>query len=232
MKRGITMEMLRELNLVSIIVRVILAMIIGGIIGTERMVKNQPVGSRTYMVVCLGACLVMLTNQYICNSFNSGDPSRLGAQVISGIGFLGAGTIMVTGNNKIKGLTTAAGLWSAACIGLAIGIGFYEGAIAAGIAILLIMTVFKNVERKILKESKSLRLYINVESNQALNQVIGECHDRKIQVDDIQVSKPRKGTKGGIIVFLTLKLDRKEDHAKLVHQFSELEGILYIEELA
>ena len=226
------MEMLRELNTVSIIVRVVLAMLVGGIIGTERMVKNQPVGSRTYMVVCLGACLVMLTNQYICNTFATGDPSRLGAQVISGIGFLGAGTIMVTGNNKIKGLTTAAGLWSSACIGLAIGIGFYEGAIAVAVVILFIMTVFKNIERKILRDSKALRLYINVESNSALNLLIDDCHERKIRVDDIQVSKPRKGTKGGIIVFLTLKLHKKEDHANLVHQLSELEGILYIEELS
>lgn len=226
------MEILRELNAVSIILRVVLAMIIGGVIGTERMVKNQPVGSRTYMVVCLGACLVMLTNQYIFNMFNSGDPTRLGAQVISGIGFLGAGTIMVTGNNKIKGLTTAAGLWSAACIGLAIGIGFYEGAIAAGAAILFIMTVFKDVERKILKKSKALRLYVSVETNEALNQLIEECHSRNIRVDDIQVSKPRQGTKGGIIAFLTLKLNKKQSHTKLVHQLSESEGILYIEELS
>ncbi len=225
------MEMLRELNTVSIIVRVVLAMFIGGIIGMERLRKNQPVGSRTYMLVCLGACLVMLTNQYICNMFNSGDPSRLGAQVISGIGFLGAGTIMVTGNNKIKGLTTAAGLWSAACIGLAIGIGFYEGAIAVGTAIMIIMTSFKKVERKILKSSKSISLYISVESSDALNAMITECHNRKIRVDDIQVSKPRKGTKGGIIVFLTLKLDKKQSHTELVHQLSELDGILYIEEL-
>lgn len=225
------MDLLRQLNPLSIVVRVILAMLIGGIIGTERLKKNQPVGSRTYMVVCLGACLVMLTNQYIFNMFNSGDPTRLGAQVISGIGFLGAGTIMVTGNNKIKGLTTAAGLWSSACIGLAIGIGFYEGAIAVGIAILFIMTSFKKMERKILRKSKSLSLYVNVESSVALNNMIAECHSRKIRVDDIQVSKPRKGTKGGIIAFLTLKLNQKQSHTELVHQLSELDGILYIEEL-
>ena len=225
------MEILRELNMVSILVRVALAVIIGGIIGMERLRKNQPVGSRTYMVVCTGACLVMLTNQYICNMFSTGDPSRLGAQVISGIGFLGAGTIMVTGNNKIKGLTTAAGLWSAACIGLAIGIGFYEGAITVGAVLLFIMTVFKDVERKILKDSKSLQLYLNIESSDALDHVISECHKKNIRVDDIQVSKPRQGTKGGIIVFLTLKLPMKQKHTELVHQLSDLEGILYIEEL-
>lgn len=225
------MEMLRELNMVSILVRVALAMLIGGIIGMERLRKNHPVGSRTYMVVCLAACLVMMTNQYITNMFDIGDPSRLGAQVISGIGFLGAGTIIVTGNNKIKGLTTAAGLWSAACIGLAIGIGFYEGAIAVGAVLLFIMTVFKDIERKIIKDSRALRLYVNVESNESLNNMITECHNRKIQVDDIQVSKPRQGTTGGIIVFLTVRLEKKQSHTELIHQLSKLDGILYIEEL-
>ena len=225
------MEMLRELNMVSILVRVALAMLIGGIIGMERLRKNHPVGSRTYMVVCLAACLVMMTNQYITNIFDTGDPSRLGAQVISGIGFLGAGTIIVTGNNKIKGLTTAAGLWSAACIGLAIGIGFYEGAIAVGAVLLFIMTVFKDIERKIIKDSRALRLYVNVESNESLNNMITECHNRKIRVDDIQVSKPRQGTTGGIVVFLTVRLEKKQSHTELIHQLSKLDGILYIEEL-
>ena len=223
---------LGEINALSTFVRLALALICGGVLGMERGKKNRPAGFRTYMLVCVGATLVMLTNQYICNLYGTGDPARLGAQVISGIGFLGAGTIMVTGNNKIKGLTTAAGLWSAACIGLAIGIGFYEGAIAAGAAILFIMTVFKDVERKILKKSKALRLYVSVETNEALNDLIEECHSRKIRVDDIQVSKPRQGTKGGIIAFLTLKLNTKQSHTKLVHQLSELNGILYIEELS
>ncbi len=227
------MDVLRDLTLLSIMGRVGLAVLIGGIIGMERFVKNQPVGARTYMLVCMGACLVMMTNQYICKVFESGDPSRLGAQVISGIGFLGAGTIIVTGNNKIRGLTTAAGLWSAACIGLAIGIGFYEGAIAVGIVLFLIMTVFKKIERLVRKNSKSLRLYLNVESNMALNNFITECHNRKIRVDDMQVSKPGKGARktGGIIVFLTVKLGERQQHAELIHQLGVLDGVLYIEEL-
>ena len=213
-------------------VKMTLALVCGGAIGIERGRKKRPAGFRTYMLVCLGATLVMMTNDFICQVYGTGDVARMGAQVVNGIGFLGAGTIMVTGNNKIKGLTTAAGLWSAACIGLAIGIGFYEGAIAVGAAILFIMTVFKDVERKILKKSKAVRLYVSVETNEALNSLIEECHARNIRVDDIQVSKPRQGTKGGIIAFLTLKLDKKQSHSKLVHQLSESEGILYIEELS
>mgnify|MGYP001027887749 CR=1 FL=1 len=118
-----------------------LTLTIGGMIGLERGSKNQSAGFRTYMLVCLGAASVMMTNQYICDHFESGDPSRLGAQVISGIGFLGAGTIIVTKRNQVRGLTTAAGLWSSACLGLAVGIGFYEGAVAAKI------TLYKTVHK-------------------------------------------------------------------------------------
>ena len=125
------MEMLREINIVSIIVRLMLATLVGGVLGLERERKNRPAGFRTYMLVCLGAALVMMTNQYVFQVYEMSDPVRLGAQVISGIGFLGAGTIIVTGQNKIKGITTAAGLWAAACCGLAIGIGFYELAIVS-----------------------------------------------------------------------------------------------------
>ena len=207
--------------------RISVCFTLGIIIGLERQYRRRIAGIRTITLVALGAFLFVSISKLTIDN----DITRIAAQVVSGIGFLGAGTIMVTGNNKIKGLTTAAGLWSSACIGLAIGIGFYEGAIAVGIAILFIMTSFKKMERKILRKSKSLSLYVNVESSVALNNMIAECHSRKIRVDDIQVSKPRKGTKGGIIAFLTLKLNQKQSHTELVHQLSELDGILYIEEL-
>ena len=130
------MEYLRGLNMVSMLVRVVLAILIGGIIGMERGRKNSQAGLRTYILVCLGATLVMMTNQFVYVVYNVSDPVRLGAQVISGIGFLGAGTIMMKGRSQIKGLTTAAGLWTAACLGLTIGVGFYEGAIIGASAIM------------------------------------------------------------------------------------------------
>ena len=120
---------LRDVTPIAVAVRIAVAIIAGGLIGLERGMKNRPAGMRTYMVVCLGACLIMLTNQYVCQVFKTGDPVRMGAQVVSGIGFLGAGTIIVTRRNQIKGLTTAAGLWAAAGVGLAVGIGFYEAAV-------------------------------------------------------------------------------------------------------
>ena len=128
---------LRELNLFSMMLRVVLAMIVGGIIGFEREKKGRPAGFRTYMLVAVGATLTVILSQYLdlmlhsrwaLTAENVGirtDLSRFGAQVINGVGFLGAGTIIVTGRQEVKGLTTAAGLWASACMGIAIGAGFY-----------------------------------------------------------------------------------------------------------
>ena len=135
------MLVVRELTVTDIFLRVLIALVVGGIICMERGMKNHPAGLRTYMLVCVGACVVMLTNQYAYQVYQVGDPVRMGAQVVSGIGCLGAGTIIVTAHNQIKGLTTAEGLWTAAGIGLAIGIGLYEVAIAAGLAVFVILTI-------------------------------------------------------------------------------------------
>jgi hypothetical protein len=117
-----------------VVIRIFAAVIIGGLLGLERGLKNRPAGMRTYMLVCVGFCLIMLTNQYVVQILG-GEPTRLAAQIVSGIGFLGAGTIIVTRRNQIKGLTTAAGLWSSAGVGIALGIGFYEAAIVGTFAI-------------------------------------------------------------------------------------------------
>ena len=113
---------LREVTYLAVILRILFAVIFGGAVGLERGMKNRPAGLRTYMLVCVGSCLIMLTNQYLFQVTGAGDPMRLGAQVVSGIGFLGAGTIIVTKHNQIKGLTTAAGLWASAGVGLALGV--------------------------------------------------------------------------------------------------------------
>ena len=127
----ILFDFLREFSFLSILLRLLLAMLFGGVIGLERGRKRRAAGFRTYMLVCLGAALTMLLSQYLHRMLNtvwSGaaltiDVSRISAQVINGIGFLGAGTIIVTGRQQVKGLTTAAGLWASACMGIAIGAG-------------------------------------------------------------------------------------------------------------
>ena len=120
-----------ELSLVTVLLRLLLAVLCGGAVGLERERKGRPAGFRTHILVCVGAVLCMMTNQYLLRFIGSTDTARLGAGVLTGISFLGAGTIMVTGQRQVKGLTTAAGLWASAAMGLAIGVGFYEAALIA-----------------------------------------------------------------------------------------------------
>lgn len=230
-EKKMLIEQLREITFLSIIGRVLLAIIIGGIIGLERGIKNQPAGTRTYMVVCLGACVVMMTNQYIYHVFQTGDPTRLGAQVVSGIGFLGAGTILVTKNSRIRGLTSAAGLWASACIGLAIGIGFYEGAIAAGITLLLIMTFFRKIDNFIQKRSRYIQLYINFDSTNALNSFIEQCKREDIAVNDAQITKIKGEDHKEVIAMLAVKTKLKLEHSQIIAEFAKIDGIKYIEEI-
>ncbi len=144
---------LHDLNLVSVVLRLVLAVVFGGIIGLNRAMSRQAAGFRTHILVCIGATLVMMTNQYMLEVLEyATDPARLGAQVVTGVGFLGAGTILMSRrDHRVHGLTTAAGLWACACLGLALGIGFYGAAITAGVIIFLSLTVFQNLGVRISK---------------------------------------------------------------------------------
>lgn len=226
------MEVLLELNFASITVRVVLSLVLGGIIGMERSRKNRPAGFRTYMLVCLSATLVMMTNQFIYKFYGGTDPARLGAQVISGIGFLGAGTIIVTRRSQVRGLTTAAGLWAAACLGLAIGIGFYEGAIIVGIVIVLIMTVFKNFDNWLTSNNKYITIYASFASIENFDNFIEFCKSSNIRVNDIELNK-NTGLKDdlGIIAILNLVNDKRCSHVEIIHSLSAFEGLNHIEEL-
>lgn len=140
----------------ELILRILLACILGGIVGFEREHKQRPAGLRTTILVCVGSTLVMITSEFIFQKYKGSttmDPARLGAQVISGIGFLGAGTILRDGF-KVKGLTTAATLWAVACVGIATGIGFYEGAVAATVIIYLTLIALKRFEKYISNSGK------------------------------------------------------------------------------
>ena len=226
------MGLLHELNLISITVRVVLSLIFGGIIGLERSRKNRPAGFRTYMLVCLSATLVMMTNQFIYKWYGGSDPARLGAQVISGIGFLGAGTIIVTSRSQVRGLTTAAGLWAAACLGLAIGIGFYEGAIIVGIVIVLIMTIFKNIDKWLTSNNKYITIYVSFSSIENFDNFIEFCKSLNLKVSDIEINK-NTSTKEeiGIIAILNLVSSQNCSHVEIIHSLSAFEGLNHIEEL-
>ncbi|WP_313343247.1 MgtC/SapB family protein [Sedimentibacter sp.] len=220
-----------EINMTSIIIRIVLAMLCGGLIGLERSIKSRPAGFRTYMIVCLSSALVMMTNEFIFNKFGGGDPARLGAQVISGIGFLGAGTILVTNRSQVKGLTSAAGLWSSACLGLAIGIGFYYGAIFVAVAVLLIVTLFKKIEEYITSNNKTITLYTSFSSLEHFDNFISYIHKSNYKIVDIEISKDASLKELSVIAILILEANKKFNHTETIHKFSSFEGLIHLEEL-
>ena len=147
------LPILAEPNLLSIFVRCMLAIICAGIIGYDRHTHGAPAGLRTHILVCLGAVIAMCTGQFTAFVFGSSDITRIGAQVVSGIGFLGAGSIIVTRSNHVAGLTTAAGLWASACIGLALGIGFYEGALVGTVAVYFTESIIRSWSKSLRKNN-------------------------------------------------------------------------------
>ena len=224
---------LREVTYLAVLVRILLSVLIGGLIGMERELKSRPAGLRTYMVVCLGACLIMLTNQYVFQIFGTGDPVRMGAQVISGIGFLGAGTIMVTRRNQVKGLTTAAGLWTAAGVGLAIGIGFYEAAIVGGVAVFLVMTTIQFIDNNVQRKSKMLEIYVELKSDYPLGQFLRALREQDITIMDIQQEQGVENYETQEIraYFAFLKLKKRQKHTEVLENIGSLTGIHYLEKL-
>ena len=177
---------IREVTYLAIVVRIVVSVFLGGILGLERGLKNRPAGLRTYMLVCVGSCLIMLTNQYVNQVFQTGDPVRMGAQVVSGIGFLGAGTIVVTRRNQIKGLTTAAGLWAAAAVGLAIGVGLYEAGILCGVVIFFVLSLVHRWDNQMRNTSRVLEIYVELNKTLNLGDFMRKVREMGLDIDDVR----------------------------------------------
>ncbi|MBP3411823.1 MAG: MgtC/SapB family protein [Oscillospiraceae bacterium] len=220
---------LRALTMESIIFRLVAAIILGGVIGFERGRKNRPAGLRTNMLVCIGACIVMLTNQYIYQATGTGDPVRMGAQVVSGIGFLGAGTIIVTSHNRIKGLTTAASLWTAACVGLALGVGLYEVAAVGGMAVFIVLTLLHLWDGRIHRNTRSLDVYIELESDLSLGEFLRRFRESPLSISGLQIEQGTRSA--GVSFFATVKSKKKMDHQILLDELRSIEGIRFCETL-
>lgn len=233
---------LRKFNLASVLLRLTLAVLFGGIIGSNREHKRQPAGFRTYMMVCMGAALTMVLGQYQYTMLDTvwkaaqrevgmiADVTRLGAQVINGIGFLGTGTILVTEQREVKGLTTAAGLWASACVGLAIGAGFYEGVLLGFLAIFLCIAVFPIIEEFILARSRNMNLYVELTTMERLKDFITLMKSMGIQIYDVELDRRGNG-KGQISVVFYLHLPKSQSHTKILAQLSYSPDVRTIDEV-
>lgn len=215
---------------VEIILKLLLSIVLGGIVGYEREYKSRPAGLRTHILVCIGAALVQITaiNFFRNSGVTNMDPMRLGAQVISGIGFLGAGTILKEGAN-IKGLTTAASVWVVACIGLAAGSGLYFEATAATILIYVSLKGFKRIEDNMAKSKKFINLEITANNTPGMIGRLGSLFgEHEISIDNIEISE-RDEEK--VIVFLTLKFKYLIPIERLVDEILNTQGVKKVKQL-
>jgi putative Mg2+ transporter-C (MgtC) family protein len=227
-------ETLTQLNAISVAVRLALAVILGGVIGLERGLKKRPAGMRTYMLVCMGAALVMITNQYLTKLYPGTDPARLGAQVISGIGFLGVGTIIITRDRQVRGLTTAAGLWASACMGLAIGVGFYSAALIGVAFIFLITTVMHRLDIELVRKSRALDIYIELTDSSHIYRILDHLRENKTKVTYMEIIRPKYDSQNHstkIALLLSLLLPTRRIHYEVLSGLSKIDYIVFVEEV-
>lgn len=219
---------LRDITTLSVLLRLFLAVMCGGIIGIEREHKRRPAGFRTHILICLGASMTTLTSQFLFYNLNLyTDIGRLGAQVVAGIGFIGAGAIIVTKRRQVKGLTTAAGLWTCAIIGLAIGAAFYEAAVISTVVILIAEIFFVKFEYWVLVNSRNLNIYVEYEDNENLDNVIRLVKGYRVVIIDLEITKSGNNA----CAIFQLQLPKKISHDKIMTAISAAEGIVSVEEL-
>lgn len=222
------LDALRELNMASLALRLIAAMLFGSVIGLDRFRKGRAAGLRTYMLVCLGAALTMLLGQYevdVAVKVMAGakaDISRFGAQVINGVGFLGAGCIIVTGQQKVRGITTAASLWTAACTGLVIGAAFYECALFVFCLVFLIFRCLPPLERFIVERTRGMSVYVELERLERIGNILNCVRSQEAQIYEVDFED---GQPGGVGVVISLRLKNFSGHDRILDAIAALEGV-------
>jgi putative Mg2+ transporter-C (MgtC) family protein len=204
----------------QIFIRLFLSMVLGGFIGWERESRRQPAGLRTHILICMGATLLMITSIYIpqtFKNFQNGDPGRIAAQVVSGIGFLGAGAIFRLGVN-IKGLTTAATIWVVAAVGLSVGAGIYSAALIGTAFIMFVLTILNKVEKKYFPafHYKELQVHFNTAriETEAVFATLSKFRIKTISVNMLQ-SRDKKRSKMKLVIQFPTHTDLKQLYKEL-----------------
>ena len=223
------MAFLKDFNIWTTLIKLSLAVVFGGIIGLERGRQGRAAGMRTYILVCVGATLTTLIGMYVSTVLQLGnDPLRIGAQVISGIGFLGVGTILIKGRFQITGLTTAAGLWVAAALGLSLGAGLYSGAVIAFVLTVLTITLAHKLEYRMYKRRNTrFGMYVEISSDKAVSAVVAFLKD-DLKAMDVQVTTPRSGTKGNVGIEANIvNFDRTTSPDKIAKILEERDEVVF-----
>lgn len=215
----------RDINFLNVLLRFVLAVLFGGAIGLERSYKNRPAGFRTHILVCIGAAIASMTGIYLyLNRGLQTDISRIGAQVVSGLGFIGGGTIIVINNKRIKGLTTAAGLWVCGIIGLAVGAGFYEGAFIATVLVLVAETLFSTLGAKI-SHNEAFSINLVYTDKTALNHVMRYCKNNRMIISNLEVKGNSSSDRSVYSVVIQVRTRKKIDHDVFISYIRGINGI-------
>lgn len=223
---------LRDVTFAAVAFRMILAVICGGLIGIEREYKRRAAGFRTHILICLGAAITTLTSQYLFLEMHyNTDLGRLGAQVIAGIGFIGAGSILVNRRQRVKGLTTAAGLWATAIVGLCLGTGFYEGGVVATALVLLAELLFVKIEYFILYRVPEINLYVEYSENDCLDLMIDLLRDEKVKLMSMEIMRASGEDHDNTSAIMLLGLPKKYTVETLLMKINEIENVVVAEEL-
>ena len=237
------LDYFRELNIASVLLRLVLAMAFGGMIGLERGRKHRAAGFRTYMLVCLGSALTSILSQYLFVQLSTVwaeiavttgkqvDVSRLGAKVYSGIGFLAAGTIIVTGRQEVKGMTTAAGLWASACMGIAIGEGFYECVIIAFVLMFLCIHFLPVVEVYLLENARNMNIYVELKSLDELGVLLSHVKAQGVQIYGVEIDRGGEEYHRYPSAVLSVRLSVHQQHPQILAALSEVHGVTMIDEI-
>ena len=222
----------RTLSFTTLLLRMVLAFFCGGVIGIERELKRRPAGFRTHILICMGAAMTTIVSQYLYLEMHyQTDMARIGAQVIAGIGFIGAGTIIVSRRQRIKGLTTAAGLWATAIVGLSLGSGFYESGIITVILILTVELVMSKVERFVLKNTPELNVYVECKDRYSLERIVDTLSERKVRVVNMEVMRAETGDSISISVIFLLRLQKSIQANDVICMINGIDGVTAAEEL-
>ena len=206
--------------IIQTLIRSLAAVLIGSLIGSERARHGRAAGMRTHILVCLGSCMTAMTSMYISQTLGVGDASRIPAQVISGIGFLGAGMIILKSNNVITGLTTAAGVWTTATIGIAVGYGYYIGALIVTVLFLVTIILFAKFERH--RKSAEV-IYIDLDNLYKVNATLAELKKYIPEAFSYQIFAPKSNHSGN--VGINLVIDKRIDLD--VSRLTEIENVVF-----
>ena len=226
------LEFLESSSDIAVGIRLIIATFFGSLIGWERIVKRHSAGIKTFALVSLGSAVATALNIYLAQMPElSADVSRIPAGVVSGIGFLGAGTILVTGRQQIKGLTTAASLWVTSCMGMAIGGGYLVIGVVCFALVMIANVILLHLSHRVEDNSKYMSVYVEVNKNKGVNKLIQTLSAENCKISSMTKSKEKTLQSSDAAIIVDIDFDRRRSHKEILDILNAQEFVNYVEEI-